>query len=99
MENGNSPAAPPEELGGDPSGQVYEIWVAGCMDPTFWADWFGGMGLSVNPERGETLLRGPIPDQAALYGLLSQLRNQGLTLLSVQRVSPEKDRGVSIVDA
>lgn len=92
MKNGKSPAAPHEEPGGEPSGQVYEIRVAGCMDKTFWADWFGGMGLSVNPERGETLLSGPIVDQAALYGLLSQLRNQGLTLISVQRVSPPTDR-------
>ena len=34
-----------------------------------------------------------LPNQATLYGLLSQLRNQGLTLISVQRVCPGKDRG------
>jgi hypothetical protein len=92
MENAKSSTAPQEEPDEEPSGQVYEIRVAGCMDKPFWTDRFGGMGLSVNPERGETLLRGPIVDQAALYGLLSQLRNQGLTLISVLRVSPGKDR-------
>ncbi len=94
MENGKTLACPEEEPVEGPSGQIYEIRVAGCMDQSFWADWFGGIGFSIHLEQGETLLRGPIADQAELYGLLSRLRNQGMTLISVQMVTnrnrPEK---------
>ena len=55
-----------------------------------WSAWFGGLTLS----RGEdttTALRGPVADQAALYGLLDKTRDLGLTLISVRRI----DRTIS----
>jgi hypothetical protein len=87
MENGKTLASPEGEPAAEPSGQIYEIKVAGCMDVSFWADWFDAMEFSIQLAQGETLLRGRIADQAELYGLLSQLRNQGMTLISVQRVA------------
>jgi len=63
---------------------IYRIRVKGTLDPE-WADWFGGLAI-VSQESDETLLVGPVADQAALYGLLTQIRNLGLPLLSVVRV-------------
>jgi len=64
---------------------VYQIRIKEHLDAP-WADWFGGM--TVTPEdNGETLLTGPVVDQAALYGLLKRLRDLGITLLSVNCVS------------
>lgn len=65
---------------------IYEIRVKGCMDEDFWADWFGGMEFTIDLVGEETTLHGPVADQAELYGLLSRLRNKGLTLISVQQV-------------
>jgi hypothetical protein len=65
---------------------VYEIRVRGNLSPD-WADWFGD--LTVAPqEDGDTLLTGPVVDQAALHGLLKRVRDLGITLLSVNLVEP-----------
>jgi hypothetical protein len=80
---GSSPCKNPT---GESTVTTYEIRVKGCMDEIFWSDWFGGMEVSIDLDREQTTLRGAIADQAELYGLLSRLRNKGLTLLSVQRV-------------
>ncbi len=65
---------------------VYEIRVRGRLGPR-WAAWFEG--LTVTPEdNGDTLLTGPVVDQAALHGLLRQVRDLGLPLLSVTRLEP-----------
>ena len=58
-----------------------EIRVKGCVDE-HWSDWFEGLAMT-HTEKGETILEGSIPDQAALYGLLIKLRNLGLSLISV----------------
>lgn len=63
---------------------LYQIRVAGHLNPQ-WTDRFGGMSITLLAA-GDTLLTGPVPDQAALYGLLRQVRNLGLALLSVNRV-------------
>ena len=42
--------------------------------------------LLVDRANGDTLLTGPVVDQAALYGLLKKVRDVGMTLLSVNRV-------------
>lgn len=76
-------------LSGEPAAPVYEIRVKGCMDEGFWADWFGEMQTIVDLERAETALRGTVADQAELYGLLSRLRNKGMTLISVQQIRPD----------
>lgn len=41
-------------------------------------------------ENGDTLLTGPVVDQAALYGLLKKVRDLGLVLLSVNYVEPSQ---------
>lgn len=63
---------------------VYQIRVAGHVNPQ-WTGWFGGMSITLLAE-GDTLLAGPVLDQAALYGLLRKVRNLGMPLLSVNRV-------------
>jgi hypothetical protein len=74
---------------GEPPAFFHEIQVKGCMDEFFWADWFGGIDFNIDLHQGETTLRGSVSDQAELYGLLSQLRNKGLILISVQQVNNE----------
>jgi hypothetical protein len=51
--------------------------------------WFDG--LEVLPQaNGETVLVGPLVDQAALHGVLMRIRDLGLPLLAVTRAeSPE----------
>jgi hypothetical protein len=65
----------------------YEIRVAGHLPPQ-WADWFEGLTISLE-ESGDTLLTGPVIDQAALHGLLKKVRDLGLSLVSVSPVEPE----------
>ncbi len=66
---------------------LYEIRVKGCLDPR-WSDWFDGFAISPCSE-GESLLVGPVPDQAALHGLLAKIRDLGLPLLSVKQMRSE----------
>lgn len=67
---------------------VYQIRLKGHLGPT-WTDWFEG--LTITPEdNGETLLTGPLVDQAALYGVLKRVRDLGLPLLAVNCVSPNQ---------
>jgi hypothetical protein len=66
---------------------IYHIRVKGTLDQR-WSDWFDG--LSITPQPGdETLLSGPVADQAALHGLLSKVRDLGLPLLLVKREETE----------
>lgn len=67
--------------------EVYEIRVKGVLDGK-WSDWFEGMQVTPQPS-GETLLTGPLLDQAALYGLLHKVRDMGLPLVSVKRVDAQ----------
>ena len=61
--------------------EYYEIIVKGRLD-TRWSDWFEGLMLT-HLEGQQTLLAGPLPDQAALHGLLERIRDLNLTLISV----------------
>ncbi len=65
----------------------YEILLQGQLNAR-WADWFDGMTITLD-NNGNTLLSGPVVDQAALHGLLKKVRDVGLTLLSVNSVKPE----------
>jgi hypothetical protein len=65
---------------------VYQIRLKGHLGPG-WADWFGGLAVTLE-EGGETLLTGPVVDQAALHGLLRNVRDLGMPLISVIRVKP-----------
>ena len=67
---------------------VYQIRVKGSLDDK-WSDWFDGFTI-VSLAGDETLLTGPVADQAALHGLLAVIRDLGLPLLSVQQVEGRK---------
>ena len=54
---------------------------------TQWAEWFEGLTITLE-EDGDTLLTGPVIDQAALHGLLKKVRDLGLPLLSVSPLEP-----------
>jgi hypothetical protein len=53
-----------------------------------WTDWFEGLTITLEDD-GETLLTGPVVDDAALHGLLKKVRDLGMPLLSVNRVEPD----------
>jgi hypothetical protein len=69
----------------------YEIRLKGHLDNR-WADWFEGLTITWE-ENGETLVTGPVADQAALHGLLRRVRDLGLPLLSVIKVDLEQADG------
>lgn len=78
----NGAAAPPRANHGE--SVVYQIRVQGQLSAD-WSAWFGGMTI-IQDADGETLITGPVADQAALYGLLRNVRDLGLTLLALSRV-------------
>jgi hypothetical protein len=63
---------------------IYQIRIKGHLDSQ-WADWFGGLDLTLE-EAGNTLLVGPVVDQAALHGLIKKVRDLGMPLISVIQV-------------
>src|SRR3989442_1162537 len=65
---------------------VYQIRIKGHLGRQ-WTGWFGGLTLTLE-DNGETLLTGPVVDQAALHGVLRKVRDVGLPLLSVVCVKP-----------
>ena len=67
--------------------QTVEIRVKGNIDE-HWSDWFEGLTIQHTKE-DETILLGTVIDQAALYGLLTKLRDLGLSLLSVNSAEGE----------
>jgi hypothetical protein len=66
----------------------YEIRLKGRLDAR-WADQFENLSLS-HASDGTTILRGPVVDQAALYGLLRKVRDLGLPLVSVNQIEPKQ---------
>jgi len=67
--------------------ELYEIRLKGHLDDR-WTNWFGGLTITLE-DNGETLLTGPVIDQAALHGLLKKVRDLGMPLLSVNRAKPD----------
>jgi hypothetical protein len=67
--------------------KVYEIRLKGHLDAR-WVKWFDGLAISLD-ENGNTLLSGPVTDQAALHGILKKVRDVGLPLLSVNSIEPD----------
>jgi hypothetical protein len=71
----------------DPSQPVvYQIRIKGHLSRE-WTDWFEGLTITLE-ENGDTLLTGPVIDQAALHGLLKKVRDLGMPLLSVCPLEP-----------
>ena len=67
---------------------TYRLLVKGSLDRK-WSDWFDGFAIMPLTD-DETLLVGPVMDQAALYGLLAKIRDLGLPLLSVSRLGDDR---------
>ena len=65
---------------------VYQIRIKGHLGAQ-WRDWFDGLSVTLE-EDGDTLLTGPVIDQAALHGLLKKVRDLGMPLVSVSPVQP-----------
>ncbi|NMC53908.1 MAG: hypothetical protein GYA48_09780 [Chloroflexi bacterium] len=67
--------------------KYYEIEILEPIDPC-WADWFSGLEIAAPTvsDLKQTLLRGYLPDQASLYGVLGRIQSLNLTLLSVKWV-------------
>jgi hypothetical protein len=65
---------------------VYQIRLKGHLDSQ-WTDWFEGLTITLE-EDGDTLLTGPVTDQAALHGLLKKVRDLGMPLVSVSPLEP-----------
>jgi len=65
---------------------LYEIRLKGQLNNR-WANWFDGLTIKLEDD-GDTLLIGPVVDQAALHGLLKKVRDLGLSLVSVNIVNP-----------
>ncbi|RPJ39905.1 MAG: hypothetical protein EHM21_15260 [Chloroflexi bacterium] len=63
---------------------VYEIRIKGHLGRQ-WQEWFGDLTITLE-EDGNTLLTGPVIDQAALHGYLRKVRDLGMPLLSVNSV-------------
>ncbi|MBI5934827.1 MAG: RDD family protein [Chloroflexi bacterium] len=72
----------------DEKGIHYEIKVKGQLEE-HWADWLGGLSIT-HDAHGNSLLTGVVPDQAALHGILAQIRDLGLTLISLTPQDVEK---------
>lgn len=64
---------------------AYQIRIRGQLGSR-WADWFEG--LTITLDGGDTLITGPVVDQAALHGLLKRVRDLGMPLVSVSPVEP-----------
>jgi hypothetical protein len=67
---------------------IYQIRLQGHLGGQ-WIAWFEGLTITLE-DTGDTLLTGPVVDQAALYGLLRKVRDLGIPLFSVIRLQPDQ---------
>jgi len=65
---------------------VYQIRIKGHLSDQ-WTNWFEGLTITLE-EDGDTLLTGPVVDQAALFGLLKKVRDSGMPLVSIYCAEP-----------
>ena len=73
---------------------VYQIRIKGHLDPK-WAVWFEDLNITLE-EDGDTLLTGPVTDQAALHGLLRKVRDLGMPLISVTVIQNDQANALDI---
>jgi hypothetical protein len=88
MSNGRNPKTDP----GRP--MIYQIRIKGHLDPR-WSERFGGLTITLE-DNGDTLLSGPVVDQAALHGLLRKVRDLGMQLISVTSIEPGPVNGSDV---
>jgi hypothetical protein len=67
----------------------YEIRVQGRLDQR-WSEWFDGLAITYDAD-DNTVLRGPLADEAALHGVLIKIRDLALPLLAVNRVAASRE--------
>lgn len=60
---------------------IYQIRIKGHLGQK-WTEWFEGLVITLE-DNGDTLITGPVVDQAALHGLIKRVRDLGMPLLSV----------------
>lgn len=72
---------------------IYQIRIGGQLGEQ-WTAWFEQMTLT-QANNGDTLLTGPVVDQAALHGLLRKVRDLGLPLISVIQIQPGQADGTA----
>ena len=82
MSNKRNPITDPSQP------MLYQIRIKGHLSDQ-WADWFGEVIITLE-DNGNTLLTGPVIDQAALHGWLKKVRDFGMPLISVNRVDPNQ---------
>ena len=80
MSNKRNPKADPNQP------NVYQIRIRGHLSDQ-WTGWFEGLTITLE-EDGDTLLTGPVVDQAALFGLLKKVRDLGMPLVSINCAEP-----------
>ncbi len=68
--------------------RIYQIRLEGHLGHQ-WTDWFDGLAIILEGS-GDTLLTGPVVDQAALHGLLKKVRDLGLPLVSVSQLPADQ---------
>ena len=68
---------------------LYEIRVEGHLGDS-WSPWLRDMTIR-HQSSSQTVLSGPLPDEAALHGVLAKIRDLGLPLLAVTRLEPPGD--------
>jgi hypothetical protein len=76
----------------------YEIRVQGHLDQR-WSEWFAGLTITYDADEN-TVLRGPLPDEAALHGVLIKVRDLTLPLLAVNRIAGDAaEPGTSVKES
>jgi hypothetical protein len=86
--------SPTPERPSPPPARYYRIRVQGQLG-SGWSEWFAGMTLA-QMETGDTMLSGPVVDQAALHGLLAKIRDLNLTLVAVEQVEDVRGTGADL---
>ena len=70
---------------------IYQIRIRGHLNRQ-WTDWFSGLTITLE-DNGDTLLTGPVVDQAALHGLLKKVRDLAMPLISVSPLTIGQTQG------
>ena len=73
---------------------IYQIRIKGHLGRE-WTEWFAGLTITLD-ESGDTLLTGPVVDQAALYALLKEVRDLGIPLVSVSPVESSPNASTEV---